>query len=29
VDALAAEGMPGIMVWAFTRGIPKLKRWSA
>ena len=28
VDALAAKGMPRIMAWAFTRGIPKLDRWS-
>jgi len=28
VDALADKGMPRIMAWAFTRGIPKLKRWS-
>ena len=28
VDALAAKGMPRIMAWAFTRGIPKLERWS-
>ena len=27
VDALAAKGMPRIMAWAFTRGIPKLDRW--
>lgn len=29
VDALAAKGMPRIMAWAFTRGIPKLDRWTA
>ena len=29
VDALAAKGMPRIMAWAFTRGIPKLDRWRA
>lgn len=29
VDALAAKGMPRIMAWAFTRGIPKLDRWQA
>ena len=22
-------GMPGFVAWLFTRGIPKLKRWSA
>ncbi|MGC3939092.1 zinc ribbon domain-containing protein [Roseobacter sp. EG26] len=29
VDALTAKGMPRIMAWAFTRGIPKLDRWTA
>ncbi len=29
LDALAAKGMPRIMAWAFTRGIPKLERWQA
>ncbi|MEP1696659.1 MAG: zinc ribbon domain-containing protein [Paracoccaceae bacterium] len=29
VDALAAKGMPRIMAWAFTRGIPKLDRWTS
>lgn len=28
VDALAAKGMPRIMAWVFTRGIPKLDRWA-
>lgn len=28
VDALAEKGMPRIMAWAFTRGIPKLERWK-
>ncbi|MDU9007075.1 zinc ribbon domain-containing protein [Sedimentitalea todarodis] len=28
VDALAKKGMPRIMAWAFTRGIPKLDRWT-
>ncbi len=28
VDALASKGMPRIMAWAFTRGIPKLDRWK-
>lgn len=28
VDALAAKGMPRIMAWVFTRGIPKLDRWT-
>lgn len=29
VEALTAKGMPRIMAWAFTRGIPKLERWRA
>jgi len=29
VDQLKAKGMPGIMAWLFTRGIPKLERWKA
>ncbi|HAT85196.1 MAG TPA: hypothetical protein DCS30_04070 [Rhizobiales bacterium] len=28
VTALVEKGMPKIMAWAFTRGIPKLKRWA-
>ena len=28
VEALASKGMPRIMAWAFTRGIPKLDRWT-
>lgn len=28
VEALKAKGMPGVMAWLFTRGIPKLERWS-
>lgn len=27
VEALAGKGMPRIMAWLFTRGIPKLDRW--
>ena len=27
LDALAGKGMPRIMAWVFTRGIPKLDRW--
>ncbi len=27
VEALAGKGMPRIMAWVFTRGIPKLDRW--
>lgn len=27
LDALAAKGMPRIMAWLFTRGIPQLDRW--
>lgn len=26
--ALHEKGMPKIMAWAFTRGIPKLPRWQ-
>lgn len=29
IDAMAAKGMPRIMAWAFTRGIPRLERWRA
>lgn len=28
VEQLKNKGMPGLMAWMFTRGIPKLKRWS-
>lgn len=28
VTALAEKGMPKILAWAFTRGIPKLGRWT-
>lgn len=28
VTALVDKGMPRIMAWAFTRGIPKLDRWK-
>jgi hypothetical protein len=28
VTALVEKGMPKIMAWAFTRGIPKLGRWT-
>ena len=26
--ALQDKGMPRVMAWAFTRGIPKLPRWA-
>ncbi|MEP3276359.1 MAG: zinc ribbon domain-containing protein [Stappiaceae bacterium] len=29
VTQLKKKGMPGIMAWLFTRGIPKLDRWNA
>ncbi len=29
VEALVNKGMPKIMAWAFTRGIPKLERWKS
>ncbi len=29
VGALRKKGMPKIMAWLFTRGIPKLDRWTA
>ncbi len=29
VDQLAKRGMPKFMAWIFTRGIPKLDRWTA
>ena len=29
ITQLKAKGMPGIMAWLFTRGIPKLDRWKA
>lgn len=28
VKALMEKGMPKIVAWAFTRGIPKLSRWA-
>ena len=28
VDAMAANGMPRIMAWLLTRGIPRLERWA-
>ncbi len=28
VEKLKEQGMPGIMAWIFTRGIPKLERWQ-
>lgn len=28
VEALTRSGMPKIMAWIFTRGIPRLKRWK-
>jgi len=28
LDALAQKGMPRIMAWLFTRGIPNLPRWK-
>jgi putative zinc ribbon protein len=28
LDALAAKGVPRIMAWIFTRGIPNLPRWK-
>lgn len=27
-EALAAKGMPRVMAWLFTRGIPNLPRWK-
>ena len=29
VQQLSAKGMPRIMAWMFTRGIPKLDRWAS
>ncbi len=29
VEQLSLKGMPRVMAWIFTRGIPKLDRWSA
>ena len=29
VTQLKKMGMPGIMAWVFTRGIPKLDRWAS
>lgn len=28
VEALMRSGMPRIIAWMFTRGIPRLKRWT-
>lgn len=28
VEALMRSGMPKIMAWVFTRGIPRLDRWK-
>ncbi len=28
VEALMRSGMPRIMAWIFTRGIPRLERWK-
>ena len=28
VDALSRSGMPRVMAWMFTRGIPRLERWK-
>lgn len=28
LNALADKGMPRVMAWLFTRGIPKLPRWQ-
>ncbi len=28
VEALMRSGMPKIMAWLFTRGIPRLERWK-
>ena len=28
VDGMSANGMPRIMAWLLTRGIPKLERWA-
>ena len=29
VEQLKNKGMPSVMAWLFTRGIPKLDRWSS
>lgn len=29
LEQLAKKGMPRVMAWLFTRGIPKLGRWRA
>lgn len=29
VEALMRSGMPRIMAWMFTRGIPRLARWKS
>ncbi len=28
LDALVAKGVPRVMAWLFTRGIPNLPRWK-
>ena len=28
IGELKKKGMPGVMAWIFTRGIPKLDRWN-
>ena len=28
VEQLQKQGMPKVMAWLFTRGIPKLERWK-
>lgn len=28
VEQMKKQGMPGILAWLFTRGIPKLERWK-
>ncbi len=28
VEQLKKKGMPNVMAWLFTRGIPKLDRWT-
>lgn len=29
VERLQKQGMPKVMAWLFTRGIPKLERWQS
>jgi hypothetical protein len=29
VTALRSKGMPHVLAWLFTRGIPRLERWRA